>query len=394
MKILLLTNKSPWPPIDGSASATLSMIRGLIAGGASVTLLAFNTRKHHSEIYNIPDRLSDLHFVDLDTRIRPSGLLFNLIFSATPYTITRFRSRELGTRLTELLKKGFDIVQIEGLAMTEYLPLIRKNSGARIIFRPHNVENIIWSLLAKEESNILRSLYFTITSLKTAGIERKIINLFDGIAAISKTDKDWFINAGCRKPAIVSNPSPSPVETITVPEIPRSVGFIGALDWMPNINGLKWLVKEVWPSVIDNLPEAELYVAGRNPGREIEKICNGKNITFLGEISSSADFIAGKEVLAVPLFSGSGIRMKILEGMNLGKCIVATPVAAAGLIFEDKRDIFIESDAVSFAGRITELLTDGNLRNLTGRRGQENVRKNYNILAATEELLNFYSRLS
>jgi polysaccharide biosynthesis protein PslH len=391
MKILLLTNKSPWPPRDGGSSATLSMIRVLTGMGASVTLLSFNTFKHHVEIETIPDEIKDYHFVNIDTRLKPMGLLFNLFFSCIPYTISRFRSVDLTEKLISLLKDEFDIVQIEGLSMAIYLPVIRKNSVAKVIFRPHNVENVIWAQLAKEESDIFRRLYFTINSVKTSRLERKIADCFDGVAAITEKDKEWFVSEGCRKPIIVSRPSPLKNDSISVKNIPMSVGFIGALDWRPNINGLKWLVKKVWPAVTEALPDATLFVAGRNPAKEINKICNGKNIIFIGETESSAEFIASREILVVPLFSGSGIRMKILEGMSLGKCIVATPASAEGIIFENKKDIFIEQDALLFADRITMLLRDANLRKITGANAQENVRKNYNTLAAAEDLMNFYT---
>jgi glycosyltransferase involved in cell wall biosynthesis len=394
MRILLLTNKSPWPPMDGGSSATLCMIKMLSSQGASVTVLSFNTLKHHADTGNIPGTYTDFHFVDLDSRIRPFRLFLNLLFSYSPYTMTRFRNTLFSEKLVELLKTEFDIVQVEGLPMTFYLPLIREHSSARVIFRPHNIENIIWSQLADEEKNILKKLYYRITALKTGRIERKTAYLFDAVAAITRKDKDWFKETVNNKPVIVSSPSPFAEEVTNEEHIPMSVGFIGSLDWRPNINGLRWLVREVWPVAVKSLPEASLYIAGRNPGREIEGICRGKNIIFLGETGSSSKFISRMEVMAVPLFSGSGIRMKILEGMSLGKCIVATPAAADGIIFKDKNDIFIENDARGFASRITELLLNEKLRIDTGIKARENVRKNYDILASGEELMNFYTLLA
>jgi glycosyltransferase involved in cell wall biosynthesis len=394
MKLLLLTNKSPWPPMDGGSSATLCMIKMLASQGASVTVLSFNTLKHHTDTRNFPGTFGNFHFIDLDSRIRPLRLILNLLFSLSPYTMTRFENTVFANKLAELLKSEFDIVQVEGLPMSCYLPIIRKHSSAKIIFRPHNVENIIWSMLADEENNIFRKIYFNITALKTARIEKRIANSFDGVAAISQKDKEWFIKNGCIRPVIVSSPSPASEELTDNRHKPLSVGFIGALDWRPNINGLKWLVKKVWPAVTDKLPEACLYIAGRNPGSTTEAICRGKNIIFIGETLSSAAFLSDKEVMAVPLFSGSGIRMKILEGMNLGKPIVATPAAAEGIIFEENKDLFIAADARGFAEHLITLLLDENLRNTTGNNARKNVRKNYDILASAEELMKFYNHLA
>jgi glycosyltransferase involved in cell wall biosynthesis len=394
MKILLLSNKSPWPPKDGGSAATMSMIKGLAAKGASVTVLAFNTLKHHANIQDIPSDIAEFHFVDIDTGLKPSGLLLNLLFSDAPYTLTRFRSKEMIRKLTILLHEEFDIVQVEGLAMASYLPVIREHTRASVIFRPHNVENGIWSQLADEESNILKRKYFSIIARRTGKTEAKISVNFDGIAAMTGKDMDWFTMNGFSKPFIVSAPFTDNEEIDTVNSVPLTVCFIGALDWRPNINGLKWLVKEVWPIVIKTLPEASLHIAGRSPGNEIKEICNGLNINFYGETESSVNFLADKALMAVPLFSGGGIRMKILEGMSLGKCIVATPVAAEGIISEDRKDIFIESNAGSFAGRIVQLLSDDSLRKITGINARENVRKNYDILASAEEIMKFYTRFA
>lgn len=394
MKILLLTNKSPWPPMDGGSSATLCMIKMLADRGAAVTVLSFNTQKHRVDTNNVPGTFADFHFIDIDSRIRPFSLIYNLFFSSVPYTLTRFEDTAFSKKLVAVLKSEFDIVQIEGLPMTCYLPLIRRHSGAKIIFRPHNIESIIWSELAVEEKNLLKKLYFTITSLKTLKIERKITGSFNGVAAISPNDKEWFTKNGCTKPIIVSSPSPDvTVKTDGIIK-PMSAGFIGALDWRPNINGLRWLIKKVWPVVTKKLPEACLYIAGRNPGKEIEGICKGRNIIFIGETKSSAGFLEDKEVMAVPLFSGSGIRMKILEGMSLGKPIVATPAAAEGIIFKENKDIFIAADPGEFAAHIIRLLLDENLRNATGINARENVRKNYDIFASAEELIKFYNQLA
>jgi glycosyltransferase involved in cell wall biosynthesis len=97
--------------------------------------------------------------------------------------------------------------------------------------------------------------------------------------------------------------------------------------------------------------------------------------------------------MVVPLFSGSGLRIKIVEGMSYGKSIVATPAAADGIMYEDKKDLFVASDPLEYAEQVTALLKNETLRSETGRNAMDNVRKNYNILAAAESLLKLYSNL-
>lgn len=396
MKILLITNKSPWPPRDGGSAATMSMISGLKAKGASVTVLALNTLKHYSQKEEIPAGLAEkFHLADIDTAIKPARMILNLLLSEKAYSLERFESDDFRIRLASVLKDNFDIIQVEGLAMAAYIETIRIHTKSRVVFRPHNVENQIWRGIAAETKCLLKRLYFNITADRTEKFEKSVINSFEALVPMTGNDLSWFIRSGLKIPSLVSPPAPLPLTPglINDTEIPLSVYFIGALDWRPNIYGLRWFIKKVWPVVTDSLPGITLHLAGRNPSKKIRRLCSGKGISFYGEVESPSAFINDKSVMIVPLFSGSGIRMKIIESMNLGKSIIATSSAAYGLEYEAGKDLFIADNAGDFARHIITLMNDKSLRDYTGRNAIENVRRNYNILASAENLLNFYSQL-
>ena len=396
MRILLLSNKSPWPPKDGGAAATLTTIQGLASCGATVTVLALNTHKHLVRRKNIPAEFTvnpEIKLVIHDTGTKPLQLLKNLLFSDKPYTMERFESEEFRKALSAIGNK-YDIIQIEGLAMTRYVPYIRKLTDSRIIFRPHNIENQIWTQLAGEEKSLLKRTYFRIIASRTAEIEKKILNDFDGISAFTQEDLDWFRASGLKKPSVVC-PAGFPLSETEFNEgKDNELFFIGSLDWLPNINGLRWFLEKVWPYVSESRPEATLHIAGRNPSSRVKEMCICKAVDFHGEVESSSDFIRDKQIMIVPLFSGSGLRMKIIEGMNMGKSIVATPAAVKGTICHDREDIFIGRDAHEFARGIISLLDNKALRKETGIRAMENVRENYNIFASAEKMMNFYSQLT
>jgi glycosyltransferase involved in cell wall biosynthesis len=397
MRILLLCNKSPWPPKDGGATATLNMIRGLSAMNASVTVLALNTSRHPVSIDEIPAELKqtvDIKLININTTIDRTELFINLFLSGKPYNLQRFNSPEFSIELAKIIRSKFDIIQIEGLPMYHYLPVIRQNTTVPVVFRPHNIENLIWSRLADEEKNLVKKLYFTILSRRIKKTEKKIINDFDGVVAISEVDLRWFKNEGLTKPAQVIVPGYFPGEIVYYPDINQGkVFFIGALDWLPNIYGLKWFIEKVWPVIIRIIPAAEFYIAGRNASEKTIAGLKGPNIIFKGEVDSSSDFIKDKTLMVVPLFSGSGIRMKIIEGLSHGKCVVATPLAAEGLDYENKKDIHIASGVSEFADNIIELLRNADRRKEVAENAVKNVRKNYNILASSDKLMNFYREL-
>jgi polysaccharide biosynthesis protein PslH len=398
MKILLLCNKPPWPPKDGGSFATLCLIKGLSAHNALVTVLACNTIKHFADTSEIPEEYRknvEYHYIKIDTGINLVKLIINLIFSKEPYSTERFKCAEFEEALSNLLSDNFDIIQIEGLALCHYLPFIRRKTTAKVVYRPHNIESNIWAQLTLEEKNTFLKSYFRILSGRINNAETAIINDFDGVAAISSTDLSWFKDNGLSKPAIVTLPGVKTENLMGNSNVISStVFFIGALDWLPNINGLKWFVNEVWPLVLKAVPWATFSIAGRNASVKTMRSLKRENLFFYGEVPSSAEFIREKSIMVIPLFSGSGIRIRIIEGMSIGKSIVTTSCGAEGIVFEDKKNIFIADTKENFADCIIELLKNDDLIKQTCENAIENVRKNYNILVSTENLLKFYSELT
>lgn len=129
MKILVLTNKLPYPARDGGSIATLNMLSGLRAAGNDITCLSLNTSKHNFLVEKIPGELSDtMRFigVDCDSSIRPLHMLFNLLFSGEPYIAERFNIKKYREKLTWLLNnEQFDLIQLEGPYPGHYIDVIR-----------------------------------------------------------------------------------------------------------------------------------------------------------------------------------------------------------------------------------------------------------------------------
>ena len=229
MKILLLANKSPWPAKDGGSAATAAMISGLTTAGAALTVVAFNTIKHFTDINLIPEDFknkSNLRLVTLDTQINPVKLIRNLILSDKPLTLERFESEEFKKVLSEVLRNKFDIVQVEGLSLTCYISYLRQSTSSKIVFRPHNIESKIWDQLIMEERNILKKLYWHILAGRTKKFEKNIMNDFDAVIPISPVDRDWFISSGLKKPCRVIPPGLTEVNKINPNPCPQTVCFI------------------------------------------------------------------------------------------------------------------------------------------------------------------------
>lgn len=398
MKILILSSKPPWPPHDGGAVAIMRCIEGLSAGGATVSLLTMITDKHLSHGSSVmppPIPLHHYETVYVDTTIKPEKLISNLLFSDQPYDMIRFRSEKFSEALTRIISDGsYDIIQCEGLLFTYYADLIKSLTKAPVILRAHNVEHRIKAMSARNSRNPLFKFYLGILAERIRKRELFAISQFDGIIPISEPDFHWFIEKASGKPVLLSETGVA--ERLSPPGDARPegrIGFIGALNWKPNVSGLRWFIKKVWPSVLKEMPGARLHVAGRGADNSVLRMLRHKNITWEGEIDDSESFMRSLSLLVVPLFAGSGLRIKILEAMSTGTVVVASPIAAEGLPARNGREIIIATDPASFRDAVLKAAVNSDLRQEITESALAMVRHRYNNAANTGTILNFYRHI-
>src|SRR5690606_10985460 len=120
----------------------------------------------------------------------------------------------------------------------------------------------------------------------------------------------------------------------------QSIAFIGALDWMPYQFGIIWFIENVWPKIIKKHPLMELHIAGKNTPEWIKQKSKS-GIIFHGEVPDAKVFIKQHPVMIAPLFSGSGIKVKVPEGLALGRAVISTSVGLEGIPATHGKDLFI-----------------------------------------------------
>jgi len=397
MRILQLMNKVPWPPKDGGAIACLNMTKGFSMLGHEVTVLSMNTSKHHIRIKDMPDDVrskADFRLVEVPASINWLEATFNLLFSKLPYNAQRFISDEFSNELAKLLtEKTFDVIQLEGLYLCPYIPVIREYSKALIAYRAHNIEYEIWERTATLSEGF-RSKYLRNLSKRIKRFEVSYLNTYDLLVPI--TDRDGIIldKLGNTKPRHTSQTGidfASLVPTARKLEFP-SLFHIGALDWAPNQEGLIWFFNHCWPKIHQENPDLKFYLAGRNAPEWFERIIKLEGVEYLGEINDAYDFINSKAVMVVPLFSGSGMRIKIIEGMALGKPIVTTDIGTEGIPTESGKNILIANDADCFTEAINQLINDRSLSDRIGTNAIGFIQEKYDNLSQAEALVEFYKQ--
>lgn len=366
MRILQLCKKFPFPLRDGESMAIRSLARGLWSHGAELDLLSFNTTKHwvgvDESVLGCLDHYSKVDWVPLDNEVRPVDMFLNL-FSSESYNIARYvddRFREL--LIERLMAERYDIVLVESIYMMPYANTVREYSDARLILRSHNVEFEIWERLAVSSPKTLYKWYFEHCAKKLKYYELSQTKKADIVVPITTVDELKFNNAIPGLETVVV-PVGMPVcdddesAAICDSESSRAMGFIGSLDWIPNMEGVTWFLDEVLPLLDGDEKDLEFHVAGRNTPDWIFSRHNNR-FKVHGEVDSSMEFICQFPLFIVPLFSGSGVRVKILEAMSAGRVVVTTDVGIEGIEAVAGRHFLLANTAEDFARAIVSAFRD------------------------------------
>lgn len=399
MRILQLCNKFPWPLKDGAAIASTYLAKAFDELGSEVTLLSMNTSKHWFDTGELPhdfDHYTAIHTVFVNNHIRPLPALLNL-FTDKSYHVERFDNTDFANKLKALLKSNtFDVVQLESLYLTPYIPVIREHSSALIALRAHNVEHEIWERVAAN-SNPLKRWYLQRITPRLRQYELEHLNDYDLVVGISERDVEQFRALGLRQPATIA---PIGLDCRDYQadyasySRPLSLSFIGSLDWMPNQEGLKWFLNEVWaPVLAPAFPALTFHIAGRTAPRWLRHL-DMERVKFHGEVPSAPDFLNQHSVMVVPLLSGGGMRAKILEGMAVGKVVLSTRVGMEGIEARHRQECLLADTPDDFLKALAWCHLQGERLAEMGRKAQRFCHVHYDNLELGRQLLEHYGSLA
>lgn len=400
IQVLQVCKKIPWPLKDGEAIAITHLSQALVARGIQLDLISMNTSKHFVKpegLEIVLPHYDHISVVPIDNRLSWWGLLLNL-FQKSSYHITRFQNTDFERTLIKLLQaKKYDIIQLESLVLAAYIPVIRKYSNAKIVLRSHNVEYLIWERLSESEPNPLKKLYLGLAASKLKAFELQTLKQIDLLVSISEDDDQFFRKSGYKGPSHTCPIIPAQISPdLQIQSHPLTSGpyftFIGTLDWLPNQEGLKWFLKNVWPKVLDKYPSARFDIAGRNAPVWFHEM-KIQGVTFLGEVEDAAEFLSRTLFTIVPLLSGSGMRAKIIEALSLGHLVFSTKIGAEGIPVSDETHFLSFQDTASFLEALDRCISNPFYARSIAEAGFNWVHTYFNPEKVSKELISAYEEL-
>jgi polysaccharide biosynthesis protein PslH len=371
MKILHLCNKVPFPGRDGSSLAMEALIRLEEKAGHEVHVLALNTDKHFVQDPHCPYPGVQLEALPVHVSPNLKGFMRDILHSSS-FFASRFYHEEVSIRIAALSRE-VDLVVLDSLFMAVYKESLGTTPW---ILRAHNVEHQIWERTLTSSAFGLRKLF---TVWQTQKLKQWELGIFREaqVWAISEEDGHYILENGAKTvwtlPCTYQKNGPWKDSGARG----AAIYHLGAMDWLPNIQGMQWYLKEVHPLVM-----APVTVISKTWPKNLSLPAGIHHLSRLEDGFSFEEH----GIFIAPILSGSGMRIKLLEAMVRGKAIVTTSIGAEGL--KSAPGILIADNPEDFSQAIHRLLYDATFREEQGRLAMHHARTTFADEVYVEALKN------
>jgi sugar transferase (PEP-CTERM/EpsH1 system associated) len=394
LNILILSPWLPWPPYDGARIRILETLR-FLSQRHRVSLIAPLYRpEEEAHVGNIRNLCadSDVVLVPNGTSARLRRLCSGLAAGLPPVQAYH-RNAAMAERVRNVTSEtSFDIVHVEFSFLAHYLGALSPRCQARTVLSMHNIESTRFDReLAVAPWNTRRLVLLGNRSL-FPNWEQRAVRAFDGVLAVSEDDRAWIKD---QAPAAAVRLAPNGVDVEyyapwPVSSVSSSVVYVGAMDYPPNEDAVVWFADEILPSLRAGQAEMGFTIVGRSPTPAVKALARRPGIRVTGEVEDIRPYLAEAVALVVPLRSGGGTRLKILQAMAMGRPVVSTALGAEGLEIADGDNIVIADSPERFAECVVRLAIAPDMAARIGLAGRQLALAKYDWRQCLQGLEDLY----
>ena len=379
--LLIITSELPWPLNTGGHLRTYHLLNAL-AKQFRVRLVTAveDTTCDVSEI----ERLGvDVHaaVVGKRSKLREIGRVAKAAVSGEPYVLFHRHNRRavretLRRQLAEARPGAVYLDHLDPFAFRSELP------DVPVVADLHNVYSTLTDRVADERRGLLRT-YLRREARLLAEQERQLAQSADLLMTVSSQEQQTFHGLGGRRVELVPNGVDcAAFRTMPVGRLHERpvILFLGALSWQPNAATAQFLAQDVLPVVRNWIPDAVLQLVGRSPGPEVKALEATDGVRLAADVPDIKKYLEQATLLAVPLDSGGGTRLKILEAFAAGLPVVSSPVGCEGIDAEHDRHLLI-ADRDRFAAALIDALADPARMNALAAEGRQLAQTRYDWTA-------------
>jgi polysaccharide biosynthesis protein PslH len=385
MRVLWVSSVCPHPATDGNRQRQLNLLRW-VAERHSVSLVAPVEPEESSSVPALSDMCDAV--APVAARRNPSGARSRIRAARRrmPDCIVPGAIDELCAKARALAQQNQFDVAFGPVAVAP--ALLAAGAGGRVI-DDHDAQAEAYRRLWRAETPGARKVARWHDWRSVRAFERRWIPRADAVTISSAGDLAVLERLVDEMPPATVVPNGVDVEAVRFrdgPRDPATLLFVGGMSYPPNVHAAQELVRDVMPRLWTQRPDARLLLVGKEPAPDVRRLA-GPRVTVTGAVPSVEAYLARATASVVPLRSGGGTRLKILEAMAAGVPVVTTAVGAEGLDLEAARDVLIAETPDELAAATLELLENGDRRREIAHAARRRVERDFHWGPIAERLV-------
>jgi sugar transferase (PEP-CTERM/EpsH1 system associated) len=393
MRILFVSPRLCWPLFSGARLREYHLARAL-GERAEVTYASFAVPGLPAPAPADLPFFNEVHIVPLTGRYTPLKIARGLV-GRWPLGVVNYTRAAMKSALAEIVaRRRFDLVHLESTHLAAYVPFLQSATAAPVVFDWHNIESELLRRYSAGATSLPRKVYAAITARRTAAAESWLLRACLGHVVCSARERQHLLAvAPTARVAVVENGVDLDYFAAAgVRSERRRIVFVGSMDYHANIEAAAWFVRRVWPRVSAAFPHWRLTLVGSNPAPAVLELGETPTVEVTGTVEDVRPFYREAVAAIVPVLTGSGTRLKVLEAMAAGVPVVSSSIGAEGLEVSPDKDILIADDAEAWLTALRSLSADAALAGAIAASGRELVRSRYDWRILGERLYQTYER--
>jgi glycosyltransferase involved in cell wall biosynthesis len=390
MNILQIAPRLPFPLTDGGAIGIYNITKHLSLRGHGIRFVTFGD----PDVKIAPQvaMFCNPRIIKTNTKHSIAKVVSSLLHGE-PYVVRKYYSRKFSDALDDECRNNrFDIVHADHLAMAPYAIRLKKKYGMPIVLREHNLETFFFERLGDQENRLFIRYFAKFEASRLRVYEPLICMEFNRCVMITEKEKKRLeqMNPLVRAMTIPAGVNIANTSNNIESEQP-SILFLSSLDWEPNVQGFFWFYENVLPRLVEENPSIIVTIIGKGECKKIQHLSH-PNVRVVGYVEDVSPYIGRSWLAIVPLFTGSGMRIKILELFAHGKAVVSTSVGCEGINVRHGGEILIADTPGEFGDCVLRIMRDEGLRRSLGSSALKLVKENHTWETVAEQLEKVYQQ--
>lgn len=353
MNIVFITSEFPYPPNSGGRIYTWQRIKYLSLNN---NIFLFSIIDD-GDIKYLNDEVVKTTFKEFNVYKRKNKIIQGIKGISYPFSVATRRNEEMFQDISKLINsRSIDLIIIDNPQMLINCDM---NNKTPKILTQHNIEYKAFESMYKNSNNIIKKIIYRREYRLMKNFEEKYYhnNKINGYSFISEEDKQYFEEKYSNTNTTLVPPGVDEININSEKKDDYNIVFTGKMDYEPNIQAMKWFSEDIFPKIIKEIPKVKLYIVGKNPTDYIKSLASD-NVVVTGEVESVEEYLNKANIVVIPLLSGGGVKIKLIEALQYNNIVITTSKGSEGTKFKHLEHLIQTDNNNEFAMYCIDVLKE------------------------------------